>query len=295
MKRRSRLYLQALSAAILLTGVFAGAPAFAQGPGGPPPGPGFGRPGGGGPRQDSVANTPIGALAAGLKLTSDQKAKIAAIQKKLQQQRRDLMPRPGGSEDGGPPDPSTMRANMDKMRSLEQTAVRKIKEVLTSDQKQTLPTFMKELGSLRATGIPIELYGTLKLTTDQKQQLTGIAEKARDVMRQKMDAARESGDFGSVRDAMDQSRRQTHDQAMAILTDAQRSAVEKFIEDHPRPQQGEGFGPPPGGFGPPPDGNGPPPPGDGNGPPPGDGNGPPPPGDGNGPPPPGGPGGPDGA
>jgi hypothetical protein len=69
---------------------------------------------------------------------------------------------------------------------------------------------------------------------------------------------------------MEQSRQQTHEKAMAALTAMQRSAIEKYIAAHPRPERGPGFGPggPGGPAGPPPRGFGGPPPGDGPPPPP---------------------------
>jgi Spy/CpxP family protein refolding chaperone len=278
--------MQAIAAGVALAGTVSATVAFAQDPGGPPPpgpggpppgpgglprpgGPGFGR----GPGQGSLANLPIDALAAALNLTNDQKTKIADIQKQLRQQRQNLMPRPG-DQLAGPPDPDTMRANMDKLRSLEQGADRNIRAALTADQRQSLPAVLRDLGNLREVGIPAELYGTLNLTASQKQVIAAIVRRAQTQMRQKLDAARQSGDFGAARDAMMQSRKQTHDDALAALTDAQRGAIEKFIEEHPRPQGPNGFGPPPNGFGPPPPGEFGPPPGDG-------------------PPPPDGPGGPD--
>jgi Spy/CpxP family protein refolding chaperone len=286
MIQRLRKHALGMAAVTLLLGATLGSTAGAQPPDGgpPPPGPGRGpgRPPFGGPRQVTAADAPITILESGLKLTADQKEKIAQIQQDVRKKRRDLMPRPGQRPDS-PPDPETMRANRDKMRTLDQEAAKSIGDVLTDEQKQALPGLLKEIEALRATGIPAELYGDLKLTSDQRKKITAIAQKAQESQRQAMDKARESGDFQSVRETMQKSRRQTHDKAMQVLTSEQRALVEQFIKDHPRQGPG-GFGPPPGGGrgrgegGPPPGGgpDGPPPP-DGAGPPPGE-DGPPPPG-----------------
>lgn len=268
-----------------LVSAMLGTAAFAQWPGPPPGGPrgpsgppfgGPGRPGMmRGPRPASVADMPLSALAAGMTLTAGQKAKIAAIQTHLAKQRRALMPRPGG---GPPPDRDTMRANMDKMRALDQQAAADIKAILTDTQKSALPALLKTLDDLRFVGIPLETYGDLKLTDDQKTKIAALVQTAQQAGRAAMDAARQSGDFSTVRQTLSTSHDQAVQQAMALLTTAQKAVVTKFKASHPQPGPG-GFGPPPpgGGFGPPPGGGGfGPPPGDGppppmDGPPPSDG------------------------
>ena len=293
MARRSGFKRADVRLAALLLGTICIPSAFALAQGGPPPGPdqGQGRPPfggpprfGGGQRGASVAQIPVSALTAALNLTADQKSKIDSIQKDAQQQRRSLMTPPDQGA-GGPPDPEQMRANFDKMRSLDQQTKANIEAVLTDDQKQALPGFLKEVETYRSTGIPLEVYGDLKLTVDQKQQIAAVAKKAQQDMQAKMEAARQSGDFQSMRSAMDQNRQTTHAKAMAVLTADQRATVKKYMDAHPRPQGGPGgpggFGGPggpggPGGFGP--GGPGGPPPGGPDGGP----GGPPPPPNGDG-------------
>ncbi|HZO87339.1 MAG TPA: hypothetical protein VFB38_03305 [Chthonomonadaceae bacterium] len=232
-------------------------------PGGPPPGPGpgfrFGGPGG---RGLSPVHAPLSALEAGLKLTATQKDKIAQIQAQFQKLRRDLMP-PPPDQGGPPPDPETMRANFQKMFRLERQASQQIATVLTSEQKSALPAVLKDIGTLRAAGIPAALMSDLKLTADQKHQIASLVAKAQQTLREKMDEARQSGNFEALREIVMQSRQETHEKAMAVLTEGQQTLVENYLQAHPQPGPGEGFGlPPPGGFGPPPGGPGetPPPP-----------------------------------
>ena len=130
-----------------LVGIALATAAFAQFEGPPPPGPpppggprfggrGFGGPGGGpgrgmrGPRPSTAANAPLPALAAGLKLTSVQQAKVAMIQAQFAQSRRTLMPAPP-LPGGPPPDPGAMRAVWDQMRGMDQAADARIGAVLT--------------------------------------------------------------------------------------------------------------------------------------------------------------------
>jgi len=283
--------------------------ANAQGPGDGPPGggpprggpgqgrPGFGgpgRPGFGGPRTISVVDVPVTLLASELKLSTAQTAKIAQIQKDARQQRRDSMPRFGGpgSDPANRPDPATMMA---KMRSMDKATTSSIEAVLTAGQKKALPALIKQMDTMRKAGIPAEVYSDLKLTADQKQQMTAIA------------AAAPADQPGTGREGM----RQTREKLMAVLTSDQHATLDAYMKAHPRrgfggrrgpggPGGPDGFGRPGGSGGgrggpgdgpdgaggpPPPDGAGGPPPPDDNGPPPPDDNGPPPPDD-NGPPPP---------
>ena len=268
------------------------------GPGGPPPGGGFGGPGFGGPggpppgmgmpRASMTADIPMPMLEAGLNLTADQKAQIAPIQRAFRSQRPGGMggnggfpPPPGGGNppppgppnggppNGGPPDPA-MRGQLDAMRNAQQQASKQIEAILTPEQKQALPALLKELDALRGVGIPADLYGQLKLTSDQKTRIAGIAQKSQQKMRANMDTARQSGDFQTAQSQSQQIRRQAHDDALALLTPTQQQLVQR--QPRNRPPGGPNGGPPPGGpnGGPPPPngGDGPPPPGGGDGPPP---------------------------
>ena len=296
----------------LLFGTVTGSLALSQppppgpgGPGGGPGGPGFGRGPRGGPRQASAVQTPLAALAAELKLTDDQKSQIKAIQDNVKKQRQTLMPRP--NPNGERPDPETMRANFDKMRAMEQKANKDIEAVLNDTQKQALPVILKQFDNLRMGGIPLEVYGDLKLTSDQKQQIGDIVKKARAAMAPPPDGGQpgaggpppgEGGQPGAGGPPRGPGGRgpggmfqKTREQVMAVLTDDQKKIVQDYLEAHPRQRFGPGGPGGPGGFGgpggPPPGGGpgGPPPPGDG-GPGGQDAGVPPPPGDGYGNPPP---------
>lgn len=301
----------AMKGTVLLAAALAASVALGQGPPSPPGGgPGFGGPGGpgfgrgpmAGPRQSSAVQTPIEALAAGLRLSDDQSSRIQAIQADVRKQRESLMPRRGPGSDGGPPDFEAMRANFDKLRAAEQKANKDIEASLTDAQKKALPALLKQLDAWREADIPVELYGDLKLTADQQQKIDAQVKKARESMGprpgglpgDRANGGGHPGDrpgfgppgqgergFGGSggpggRGGFMEARRKMHDQAMAVLTSDQQKAVQDFIDAHPRPQFRGGPGGP-GGFGPPPGGFGPPPGGGGGGPPPPGGDAPPPP------------------
>src|SRR5262249_12006153 len=135
--------------------------AFAQGEPGQGGGQGggrrFGRQGG---RGMGLAMIPVAALDAELKLSADQKTKITAIHAKFEADTKDLRPQPGAQPD---------QANFQKLRELSQQANQDIQAVLTDQQKAKLPVATRNLMMLRTVGIPIQVYGDLKLTDSQKQ------------------------------------------------------------------------------------------------------------------------------
>ncbi len=160
---------------------------------------------------------------------------------------------PGGPGFGGPGGPGGQM----RMSPAEQAAIKSINSILTDTQVKALPAVLKQFNAFPMAGIPLEVTGSLKLTAAQRTKIATIAEATRASDRKTMDAARESGDFASVRDAMQQSREALHQQVVGILTETQNSTLNNWVSAHP--QRGPGNGPPPFGGGGPGDGNGPPP------------------------------------
>ena len=225
-----------------------------------------------GPRM-SVANVPIGALDAELKLSDKQKQDIKQIQDAFHKEQRAMMPRfpggpggpgggPGGPPNGGPPPggpggpgggppgggfPGGGPAIFEKMRGLEDKAVKQIEAMLTDSQKKAVPDAMKELSALGPAGIPLDVLGDLKLTADQKSRIIAISTKSQQDLRQKLDEARQSGDFQAFREIMQGSRESTQKQVNAVLTADQRTMIANFIKEHPMRGPG-GFPGGPGGF-----------------------------------------------
>lgn len=266
MKRRFAIELSLLAA--LLVGEVAGSMALAQpppggpgpgGPGGPPP---FGGRGRFGPRPSTPIQTPLAALKAGLKLSDNQAAQVQKLQAEWQQQRETLLPRP--EPGAAPPDPEAMRANFEKLRAAEQKANNDFVATLTPAQKQALPGLLRQLDIWREAGIPVELYGELKLSADQQKKIETIVQQARPAPPAPGSGPPPPGEGGPGRGRreMQEARRKMREQVMGVLSAEQRKRVQAFIEAHPRPPfgggpggPGEGFPPPP-----PPDGDGPPPP-----------------------------------
>lgn len=258
--KRIGLLCAGLLLSVITASAIAQPPPGGGGPGGRQgrgPG-GFGRMGMGG---GGVVNTPISALEYGLKLTAKQKTDIVKIQTGVREQMRSLFQPPqGGGQPGGPPNFEAMRQNFEKMRELNERESKKIEAMLTPAQKKALPGLLKDVQTLNQTSIPVELMGELKLTADQMKQLTAIAEEAQKQMREKMQEAQQSGNFGAMREMMQQMREETEGKAESVLTDDQRVKVAQYKKDHPQRPGGFGFGGPGGPGGPRPGGPGGPPP-----------------------------------
>lgn len=202
---------------------------FAQQPGARPGGGqrrGFGGFGGGqgrgGGRQMSVAALPIATLDAIVKLTPAQKTKITPIHDNFVKSAAAFRPQPGQR-----PDPSVMQ----KMMDLNTQATKDIEAVLTPAQKTKLEAARKEMGLYRLAGIPLGLYGQIKLTGDQRTKLQTI--------QQGMMSAQPGGDRQAMRAAMQAARQN----AAAVLTPAQTAQIAKYLQEHPEEaQRGRGFG-----------------------------------------------------
>jgi hypothetical protein len=262
-----------------------GGPGFPGGPGGPggQGGQGF-RPQGqmppmgppmGPPVEISAATVPVTLLIDGLKLSDEQEVKVRGILDKLRDDRRALLPGPGGqggpsgprgnagqSAPGGPggpgmmpPDPEAMRAQMDKVRAREKKAAGDVEAVLNGDQKKKLGDLLKDANLLRDAGLPIEVAPSLKLTDEQRTKLKALAPTEKERPQQPP----APGQFGQPGEGPrgggmgnpQGNRREVTRKALAILTDAQREVVEKYRQEHPRPQMPGGQGGPggPGGQG----------------------------------------------
>jgi Spy/CpxP family protein refolding chaperone len=192
--------------------------AIAQGEPGQGGGRRFGRQGG---RGMMLAQIPVAALDAELKLNADQKTKIAAIHDRFEADTKNLRPQPGTQ-----PEP----ANFQKLRELSQQANQEIQAVLTEPQKAKLPAVTRNLMMLRTVGIPIQIYGDLKLTEAQKQQIQTIARETQEKRRGlSADERREKGR---------ELRQEAQSKVSALLTASQKTTIANYEKAHPRGRGG---------------------------------------------------------
>ena len=218
---------------------------LAQGPGGQGRGPGGGGQGGrGGGRGMSVASLPVNALDAMVKLTPDQKTKITAIHNKHVKELTALRPQPGAGFDQGA---------MQKMRDLNTRTTGEIEALLTPDQKTKMQSARQELRVYRMAGIPLGLYGQIKLTADQKTKLQALA-PAGGGGRGQGGPGGPGGPPGGPPGGQPGGQRgggggfqQMREKAEAILTPAQKTQIAAYLKAHPEEARGgRGGG---GGFG----------------------------------------------
>ena len=219
-----------------------------------------------GPRPLTSIQVPLEALDAGLKLNASQKTQVKALQEDLKKQREKIMP-PGGmmGGGGGRPDFTAMRANFEKLAAAGEAADKKLQAQLNPTQKKALPTLLKNWGTVRSAGIPLETYGSLKLTDAQIKQLATVVEKNRPQMGGgmmgggMMGGGRPGGPppgggggrpggppmggggmMGMMGGGFRQMFQKTHDESMKVLNANQRKTVEAYEKAHPRPQRGGG-------------------------------------------------------
>lgn len=183
-----------------------------------------------GPRM-SLATLPSRVLESGLGLTDEQKEKLRDIR-----ERRPEGPPPGQGF-GGPPGFGG-GPGFGPGPGPNPNAAREIKAMLTDQQKQMVPQLLKDVSLLGSVGIPIDLAGTLKLTDDQRARLIVIAFHARPEFSADVQEAQESRNPEKSRGAMENLRKETRQKVFGVLTADQKTAVEKWEKDHPRPEPG---------------------------------------------------------
>ncbi|MBC7808880.1 MAG: hypothetical protein H7145_22330 [Akkermansiaceae bacterium] len=207
-----------------------------EGPWGPPP-PGGGSPRNGGPGGSrgprrmpppiSAATIPAETMTAYLKLTGTQVGKIRELHAALREEMRPPRGAGGSGQRPQPPSPTERQARTRAIDAAIQEASAAVTDLLNEEQKLRLVTLLQAFDALRAGRIPPPALRDLQLTEAQWTQLGALGKNA------------------------------THETILALLTDAQKAALESSRpgpDGRGRPPH-EGP-PPPGGFGP----DGPPPP-----------------------------------
>lgn len=204
-----------------------GVAVLAQGPGGQGQGRNAAGPGGGrGGRGVSLASLPVNALDAIVKLTPDQKKKITEIRENHAKEMAALRPQQGQGFDPGA---------MQKIRELNTRTSGQIEAVLTPAQKTKMQEARQELRLYRMAGIPLGLYGQIKLTEDQKARLQELmpSRNGRGAGPGAPGAPGQRGGFQQIREKVD-----------AILTPAQKTQIANYLKAHPEEQRSRrgGFG-----------------------------------------------------
>jgi hypothetical protein len=161
-----------------------------------------------------AAMLPVATLDAIVKLSPDQKTKIAGIHDGLEKSMTAMRSAPG------------QRPDFQKMMGQMTQANQAVDAVLTAPQKTKLAAAMKEMMVYRMAGVPMGMYGQIKLTPAQKTTLQQIQQSV-------------VGAGGPPdRTAMQAAR----EKAAAVLTPAQKLQVEEYLKAHPNERRGGGGG-----------------------------------------------------
>lgn len=179
----------------------------------------------------SLATLPPRVLENGLGLSDEQKEKLRDL--------REMRPEgpPQGRDFGGQPGPGGPRG-FNPRPGPNPNATKEIRAILTDKQKEMVPQLLKDVALLGSVGIPIDLVGTIKLNDDQRTKLILVAFNARPEFSPEVQEAQESRDPATDRRAMENLRKATRQKVFGVLTAEQKTAVEKWEKDHPRPEPG---------------------------------------------------------
>ena len=196
-------------------------PALAQRPGGGGGGGFGGGPGGGG----ALMLAQNKSVAAELKLTDDQEAKIKAASDKLREQSREAF------QSARDLDAAERDEKMADLRKQSQKAGKKaIADVLTPEQAARLAQIERQQAPLAALAEP-ETQGLLKLTASQKKKIAAIHDASMKEMRDAMGGGR-GGDQADRRERMEKlqaARKEADDKAVALLSDEQKSTWKDLL------------------------------------------------------------------
>lgn len=137
------------------------------------PGGGFGGFGGGAGANvySRVATSKM--LAEELKITEEQKEKLQAALKPLDEKRRELFPRQGGG--GQRPSEEQMRELREKMTQLSEETTKAVESVLNAEQSKRLSQINVQVTGINAFGTK-KVEESLKLTDGQKEKVKTILE-----------------------------------------------------------------------------------------------------------------------
>jgi Spy/CpxP family protein refolding chaperone len=125
-----------------------------------------------------------------------------------------------------------------KMMEMQQKANNQIVNLLSPTQKKTLAKLLKEQNDYRTVGIPPEAVPGLNLTSEQRQKIANIAEKAQKAQKDAMPQNNNGNNQRPDWQALGQIMRNAHQDALAVLTDSQRAKLQEFMQKNMRPGMG---------------------------------------------------------
>ena len=222
------------------------------GPGGQPGGM-MGGPGGGmrRPRGPLTLNrVPSEALKGPLSLNDAQMKKMDAIRSKFRDQVQAMFQAAGGGMGGRPGmgggpgmggrpgmggmGGATMQKNMDKIQTLAKKNNDEMMGVLNAGQRAKVPGLIATFEAVQSAGLPMGAAGDLKLTPAQQKKLGALGAAARAKQMRAFQSMGQGGDRGAMMEKFRGMRDEQRKAAMAVLTPAQRTTIDKYEKAHPR-------------------------------------------------------------
>jgi hypothetical protein len=177
-----------------------------------------------------------------LKLTDDQKTKLAAARQDMQDKMRAAFQNGGG---GGQPDQAAMQARMAEMQKMQADFATTVKGILTPEQADRLLGIFVQLNGTNAI-TNAEVQSKLGLTSDQTAKIKALQDgqmKATQELGQKM--RNQEIDMQAFQDTMKKNNDTMKSELEKVLTDDQKSKLKALegakFEAEQQPGRG-GFG-----------------------------------------------------
>ncbi|SRR6056297_151032 len=223
------------------------------GRGGGPPG-GFGGGRGGGSIVELLAKEEVREE---LEMDEMQVEALGTVRESLQEDMRSMAQDIGGGNfrEMSEEDRRKVFEKMQKKREeLEEKVTQALDEVLLPEQSERLHQIRIQVQGIRALADE-KVAEQLEITAEQKKEMEEVQDKMRSEMAEKFREARESGDFGAMRDLMPKMQEKTEAAMMEILTAEQKKKFEEMkgepfeMPENDRGGFGGGRGGAGGGFG----------------------------------------------
>lgn len=149
-----------------------------------------------------------------LKLTDDQKTKVAAALDKLREQRQN------SGQDFGSLSQEERQKLMAQRRAEDEKA---LSEVLNADQMKRFHQLQLQQQGLSAAVMDKSVADELKITDEQRTKIQTIVDDQRNAMRELFQGGGGGGDRQAMMQKMQELRKQTDDKIAAVLTSGQKS------------------------------------------------------------------------
>ncbi len=177
----------------------------------------------------SLSLVPLSLYEANVYVTPEQKQTIREVQAALKREVKNLLPDPQNPPE--PPKPRGKRTFPDvweKIAEREAEASGRINAVLKNDQREKAQKLAKIVFVCLCLDIPPQTLGSLSLSDAQEAQLTQLAKSATLEKDVEFEQATVNNDQEAMRRISANRKQTAHEQARAVLNDAQRTTITEW-------------------------------------------------------------------